>query len=217
MDNITKTDSGTLIVKGIEYNTYPPPGKLIKVMKKARAKEFISHGTLRFGSLEEYRKWENEVLGDVNDGNGMYTMDGHEYNTGSANEVFAWCLSLPEISKKRILEIANSNNYDCFVVIDSPLELFQRISKALGDEYNGDFILHCGPVSYGRGSEVDKVTLNNQQFHFNVFQKRTQYQDDKEYRLSITNYSLKNRYGSGVFAHIGNCSDIVHINELPNN
>lgn len=217
MNGIIKTDSGTFLVNGVEYNDYPPPGKLIKVMKRCRAKEFISHGTMRFGYLEEYRKWENEVLGDVNDGNGMYTMNGHEYNTGSANEVFAWCSSLPAISDKRILEIANSNKYECIVEISLPLELFQRISKALAIEYNGDFVLHCGPVSYDRGSEVDKETLNNQQFHFNVFQKGTKFQDDEEYRLSITNYSLKKIYDNGVFVHIGNCSDIVQIKELQAN
>lgn len=217
MNKVTKTDSGTFIVNGIEYNAYPPSGKLIKVMKRCRAEEFISHGTMRFGNLEEYRKWENEVLGDVNDGNGMYTMNGHEHSTGAANEVFAWCSSLPAISNKRILEIANSNKYECIVEISSPLELFQRISKSLISEYNGDFVLHCGTVSYDRGSEIDKETLNNQQFHLKVFQKGTKFQDDKEYRLSITNYSLKKLYGSGVFVHIGSCSDIVQIKELPTN
>lgn len=215
MNEITKTDSGTFIVNGVEYNGYPPPGKLIKVMKKCRAEELVSRGIMRFGNLEEYRKWENKILGDINDGNGMYTMNGHEYSTGSANEVFAWCSSLPAISNKRILEIANSNKYECIVEISSPIELFQRISKALTAEYNGDFILHCGPVAYDRGSEVDNETLNNQQFHFNVFQKSTNFQDDNEYRLSLTNYSLKKNYGSEVFVHIGNCSHFLQIKELP--
>ena len=215
MNAITKKDSGTFVVNGVEYNDYPPPDKLIKVMKKCRAEELISQGTMRFGNLEEYRKWENEVLGDINDGNGMYTMKGHEYNTGSANEIFAWCSSLATISNKRVLEIAESNNYECTIEISSPLELFQRISKALTTEYNGDFILHCGPVAYDRGSEVDKGILNSQQFHFNVFQKGTNFQEDSEYRLSLTNYSLKKNYGIGVFVNIGNCSDIVQIKELP--
>jgi len=215
MNEITKTVSGTFVVNAVEYNDYPPPGKIIKVMKKCRAEELVSRGTMRFGNLEEYRKWENQVLGDINDGNGMYTTNGHEYNTGSANEVYAWCSSLPTISNKRILEIANSNKYGCIVEISSPLELFQRISKTLTAKYHGDFILHCGPVAYNRGSEVDKDTLNSQQFHFNIFQKGTNFQDDNEYRLSLTNYSLKKNYGSGVFVHIGNCSDIVWIRELP--
>jgi hypothetical protein len=215
MKEITKTETGTFIVRGVEYNDYPPPGKLIKVMKRCRAEGLISHGTMRFGNLEEYRKWENEVLGDINDGNGVYTMDGHQYNTGSSNEVFAWCTSLPEISNKRVLEIAQSNEYECLVDISSPLEFFRHISKALSFEYNGDFILHCGSVSYDRGSEVDKATLNSQQFHFNVFQKDTKFQDDKEYRLSITNSSLKRCYGNGVFVNIGSCSDILQIKELP--
>ncbi len=215
MVGIIKTGMETLLVKGVEYNEYPPPVKLVKVMKRCWADELISKGAMRFGNLEVYRSWENKILGDENDGNGMYTMKGHQYNTGSANEVFAWCTSFPEISDKRILEIAKSNNYDCIVEINSPLELFQRISRALGNEYNGDFILHCGPVSYDRGSEVDKEALNSQQFHFNVFQKGINFQGDNEYRLSITNYSLKKNYGSVVFVHIGNCSDIVEIKELP--
>jgi hypothetical protein len=215
MMKISKTESGTLIVDGIEYNAYPPPGKLIKVMKRCRAEEFISQGTMRFGNLKEYRKWENKILGDENDGNGMYAMNGHQYNTGSVNEVFAWCTSLPEISNKRIREIAKSNNYDCIVEIISPLELFRRISKSLGGKYKGDFILHCGNVSYDRGYEVDKATLNNQQFHFNVFQKGTHFKSDKEYRLSITNYSMKTKYDECVFVTIGDCHDIIELKDLP--
>jgi hypothetical protein len=170
---------------------------------------------MRFGNLEGYRRWENKILGDENDGNGMYTMNGHPYNTGSANEVFAWCTSLQEISDKRILEIAKSNDYDCIVEIKSPLKLIERISVSLQSNYHGNLILHCGNVKYDRGREVDKETLNNQQFHFNVFQKNNKFQEDKECRLSITNYSLKKVYGDYVCFDIGNCSDLIKVKELP--
>jgi len=205
----------TVTVNNIEYNNYPPPERLIKVMKRDWAEKLVSQGSMRFGNLVEYREWENKVLGDINDGNGMFTMGGHEYHTDSANEVFAWCTSLATISNERVFEIAKSGQYECLVEISSPLELFKRISQYLKTKYNEDFTFHCGPVSYDRGSPVDKIALNSQQFHFNVFQKDKKFQSDSEYRLSITNCSLKKNYGSSVLVNIDSCSDIIQIKELP--
>ena len=117
MAGMIKTQTGTLYSKkeGVEYNEDPPPDKLVKVMKKRWAEELRLKGAIRFGNLEEYRNWENEILGDANDGKGMYVMNGDEYHTDSMNEIYAWCASLPGISHRRILEIAKSNNYDCVV------------------------------------------------------------------------------------------------------
>jgi hypothetical protein len=215
MNQINKTDSGTFFVEGVEYNDYPPPEKLIKVMKKSYAEEFISKGTMRFGSLESYRKWENKELGDVNDGIGMYAINGHEFTTGSANEVFAWCASKPSISSERVLEIAKESDYECIVEIISPIKLIRRIVKKLHFFLNEIYILHCGSISYDRGSEIEKQILNSQKFHYNVFQKRIKFCVDKEYRLSITNYLQGNYHRDSFFVHLGNCSDIVQIKDLP--
>ena len=73
MAYISKTQTGTYYLKegGVEYNEYLPPAKWVKVMKKRWAEELRLKGTIRFGNLEEYRNWENPILGDKNDGQGM--------------------------------------------------------------------------------------------------------------------------------------------------
>lgn len=184
-----KTQSGTYLADGIEYNEYPPTNKLIKVMHLQWAMELIQNGLIRFRNLEYYRQWENAQLGDPNDGNGLYHLDGHPMQAGSVNDVFAWCLSLPEISKARLLEMAKPDNYDCIITIKAPEEMFRRIQRYLQQNSRG-FSLHCGRVRYDRGSEVDKVTLNAQKFHYNVFQKAARFQEDKEYRVSIVDYAF---------------------------
>ena len=75
MADIIKTQTGTFYSEkeGVEYNEYPPPGKLIKVMKKFWAEKLRLKGAIRFGNLEEYRNWENEILGDANDGKVLAT------------------------------------------------------------------------------------------------------------------------------------------------
>ncbi|MDY6903286.1 MAG: hypothetical protein SWH61_01250 [Thermodesulfobacteriota bacterium] len=147
--------SKTMIVNGVEYNTYPPPSALVKVMKSRWAKELISFGSIRFGSLKSYREWENDILGDTNDGKGMFRMMGHPYNAGSINPVYAWCTSFPSITAERI-------------------------------------------------------------FLFNVFQKDPSFAPDMEYRLSLTDISLKPELKPEMILSIGDCSDIVTIEELPN-
>ena len=216
MANITKTLTGTFYSEkeGVEYNEYPPPAKLIKVMKKCWAKKLIE-GDIRFGNLEEYRSWENKVLGDKNEGQGMYVMRGHEYHTGSMNPVYAWCASLPGISHGRIWDIAKSNNYDYLVEIKCARKFIERISKSLQLKYweKSAPHLHCGKVKYDRGSKVSKKTLNKQKFHFNIFQKSSTFRKDKEYRLSITG-PLGPPHKECIFLDIGNCADIITIKKL---
>jgi hypothetical protein len=103
MNNLIYTKSGTVINKddGIEYNCYPPPQSLIKVMDRHWAKQLKEIGLIRFGSLEYYQKWENGVLGDPNDGKGLLHMNGHPYRMSSSNPVFVWCTSLQNISNTR--------------------------------------------------------------------------------------------------------------------
>ncbi len=214
MTEIIKTKTGTLVVAGTEYNKYPPPPKLLRVMKRCWADELINKGIFRFGNLEQYRKWENEILGDINDGHGMYKMNDHEYNTGSINSVYALCTSLPEISQQRINQIAKSNGYDCIVEINNPAQFINRITNYLTTTHKGDLHLHCGKIRYDRGNDVDKKTLNSQQFHHNVFQKNAVFSEDFEYRLSLTNCTFNEEFGDVVNVEIGNCSDIVKIKNL---
>ena len=217
MVDITKTLTGTFYSEkeGVEYNEYPPPAKLIKVMKKCWAEELKLKGAIRFGNLEEYRSWENKVLGDKNDGQGMHAVNGHEYHTGSMNPIYAWCASLPGISHGRIREIAKSNHYDCLVEIKCARKFIERISKSLHSKCQGNSTLrlHCGKVQYDRGNVVSIGTLNNQKFHFNVFQKSSTFRKDKEYRLSITG-PLRPPHKKCISLDIGNCSDIITIKKL---
>ena len=224
MADIIKTQKGTFYSEkeGVEYNEYPPPAKLIKVMKKRWAEELKLKGAIRFVSLEEYRKWENSILGDTNDGKGMYVMSGHEYHTDSMDEIYAWCASLPGISHRRILDIAESSDYDCLVEIKCARKFIERISKSLHskDRRNSTLHLHCGKVQYNRGDKVSIGTLNNQKFHFNIFQKSSTFREDKEYRLSLTRVPIIPCTRTGhlepeyISLHIGNCSYIITIKKL---
>ena len=213
---IIKTQTGTLVVKGIEYNEYLPPSKLLRVMKRCWAAELINKGSFRFGSLEQYRKWENKVLGDPNDGLGSYKINGHRYNTGSINDIYALCTSLCEktetILEERIKQIAKSNGYDCIVEINDPKEFINRIADYVHSTHR-DLRLHCGKIKYDRGNEIDKKTLNSQPFHHNVFQKDAAFSEDHEFRISVTNCGNK-KLGDFVTVKIGSCSDILKIKRI---
>lgn len=100
-DGIITTRSGTMLVDGVEYNTYPPPEALVKAMERRWAEALLNEGAIRFGSLGWYRQWEDGVLGDPDDGEGMFHVDGHSYESGSINPIYAWCTSLPDITPDR--------------------------------------------------------------------------------------------------------------------
>lgn len=205
-----------MIVDGVEHSTYPPPVALVKAMERHWAETLLKQGAMRFGSLATYRQWENAVLGDPNDGEGMFRKDRHPYETGSTNPVYAWCASMPTITVDRTLLIAKHGRYDCVVRVHEPLLLIQRVHAALV-RTNKTLLLHCAEVSYNRGAEVDKQTLNSQKFHFNVFQKDPAFGPDMEYRLSLTDASLRSEPKPFVKVVVGECSDIMSIEELPNN
>lgn len=208
----TETQTGTLLADGIEYNEYPPPQLLLKAMEKQWAKKLIEVGLVRVNNLEYYRRWENEHLGDPNDGMGLFHSEGGPMQIDSMNEIYAWCLFLPEISSARLCKIAE-NSYDCTVTIHSPEELFRRMQKYLL-EHEKDCLIHCGTVNYNRGIEVDGKCLNSQKYNFNVFQKGQRFQDDKEYRVSIVNHSFKQRQDDYLELILGDCTDIISVQPL---
>jgi len=212
---LTRTQTGTVIVNGIEYSEYPPPQQLVKAMERKWAEQLVGDGLMRLRKLEYYRRWENELLGDPNDGEGLYHLHGHPIQTGSANDVYAWCLSLPIIEHSRLLLLAQNGGYDCMLVIHAPEKFFRKVVTFLSQHRKG-FILHCGLVNYNRGEEVDKNTLNSQKFHFNVFQKAPRFKDDKEYRIAITNSTFNRLPNDHLDLLLGDCSDIMSIEALPN-
>jgi len=212
----TKTQSGTVFVNRIEFNEYPLPQKLVKMMERKWAEAVLKNGLVRLRKLEYYRKWENKLLGDPNDGEGLYHSAGHPIRTGSHNDVYAWCLSLPIIEQSQVLLLAQCGGYDCMVVLHEPEEFFKRVQNYLS-KYRKNFTLHCGLVNYNRGVEVDKKTLNSQKFHFNVFQKEARFKNDMEYRMSITNSTFSRLTEVYLDLSLGDCGDIMSIEILPNN
>jgi len=211
---IRRTRSSTLIVNGIEYNEYPSPGQLVKLMERKWANELLNSGSVRLRKLEYYRRWENDLLGDPNDGEGLYHRRGHPMEAGSINDVYGWCLSLPDIPSTRISLLAHHGGYDCMVRIHAPEEFFRRAQDWLSAHLNG-FLLHCGRVNYNRGEEVDEQTLKSQKFHFNVFQKDPRFQDDMEYRMAVTNSTFTSLPGDHLDLALGDCTDIISIEDLP--
>ena len=89
------TQSGTVFVNDIEYNEYPPPSSIIKATKLEWAQKLRNEGKIYLHSFDYYQLLENPELGDKNEGQGLYYLNGHPMETGSSNEVFIWCGSLP--------------------------------------------------------------------------------------------------------------------------
>lgn len=212
---ITQTETGTFLVRGIEYNEYPPPQQLRKVMELKWANKLIKKGVIRVRTSEYYRQWENDLLGDTKDGYGLYRLERHPMQIDTVNDVYAWCLSLPKISDKHLCAIAEQGKYNCTIMVHKMDILLIRIQAYLQRHYKG-FRMHCGVVKYDRGAEVDKGTLDSQKFHFNIFQKATRFQGDKEYRVSIINCTFEKIDKNYLDIYIGNCNDIISMQPLPN-
>lgn len=217
MFSMMTTKSGTAFIGGVEYSDYPPPAGLVKVMERRWAQKLLASGSMQFGNLVSYRRWENEVLGDPNDGHAMYMMNGHPYQLGSANPIYAWCAARLEISADRLLLLAEHGKYDCVVRVHEPLALIQRVRAALTGD-NSIFHLQCSQVSYNRGAVVSKDTFIRIQnkFQSNVSEKDPRFSPDKEYRLWLTDSSRRPARKAHVDVEIGECSDILSIEELPN-
>jgi hypothetical protein len=213
---ITETQTGTSLVNEIEYNEYPPPQQLRKAMERQWADELVQNGLIRLRKLEYYRELENDLLGDPNEGQGLYHLERHPMQTDSVNDVYAWCLFLPDIGSERLLALAEEGEYDCTVVIHAVENLLARMQKYLRQHYGGLW-LHCGYVQYDRGAEVNKEILRSQKFHFNVFQKAPRFRDEREYRVSITNCTFERRVENYLDLHLGDCRDIISIQPLLDN
>ena len=200
----------TIFKIGIEYNEYPPPLVLIKVMKRCWADKFIRHGCMRFGSLESFGVLESEILRDELEGCGKVVRRGIPCTIESANNIYAWCSLKSCIAYARIMELAESAGYDCLVRIRDPKTLIQRVQAELVKHKSTPRLLHCGAVTYNKGSASGK-----QKFHFNIFQKDSIFSADCEYRLALTNADMYSKYQKADCLKIGNCSDIACIESLP--
>jgi len=174
----------------------------------------MEKGSVRLGKLEYYRRWENRLLGDPNDGKGLFHLDRNPLQTDSGNEVYAWCLSLRNITQDHILRLVGASGYNCILVVDAPEEFFRRVKDWLSKHLNA-YWLHCGMVTYNRGESVDNATANAQKFHFNVFQKALRFHQDMEYRMSVTDLTFGRRTEDHLDIEIGNCHDIMSIRALP--
>ena len=202
-----------MFLNGIEYNEFPPPSRLIKVMSKEFALRLVEEGELRIWNLEFFRKWENRTLGDINDGNSLFHLNGHRITVGSINDVYAYCFSHLKISDRQINLNARSQGYDCVVTVNNPIIFFGKINAWLVSNRPG-FRIHCGDVNYTRGDELSKADLNSQNFHYNIFQKSKCFLEDKEYRLSITNSTFKKLNDQYIDLDIGNCAGLLSIKSL---
>lgn len=201
-----------LVFEGVEYVSYPPPREVVKLTQRVWAEQMVAMGTIRFGGLAFYRAWENTVLGDPEDGEGILTVDGHAYTTGSSNPIFAWCSSMPSVSRERLRILAQHGDYDCCVRV---LDLAAFIARVKGALVGRKLWLHCGEVAYNKREEVSIGMLNSQRFHFNVFQKNGSFAEDREYRLALTDLSCSYAEVDDVKLTLGPCADILRIEALP--
>ena len=211
--NSKKTKSGTIVVDDIEYNECPP-SRLVKMMSCCWATKLVNKGMLRIRHLDYFRKRENSVLGDPNEGKGLFHLNGRSMNIESSSDVYIWCSSFPAISKERMRLLAKQgDDYNCKLVIHDPHSLIQKISDWLSRNIQGSWV-QCGAVCYNRGEEVSKSTLNSQKFHCNVFQKAESFSEDNEYRVSVTirnSNKLKQKY---IDLNLGDCRELLSIEKL---
>lgn len=208
MKKIQITKSGTVVVNGIEYNEYPSPSSLIKATERKWALKLRDEGFLRLNSAYFYQTLEDPELGDRNEAKGMLKLNGHPIETSSINELFIWCSAIPEASPK-ILKSLNPS-YDVIVRIYNVDEFVKRIVSTAKSR-NYALYPHIGRVKYNRGKEVSKDVLNNQQWHYNVFQKSSNYAHQEEYRLSFSNINFKRIEKNYLDLSLGKCSDIIEI------
>lgn len=101
----------TCIVDNVFYDSYPPPVIIVKAMKSEHARLCKDYGHINFGNLENYRSWENNILGDASDGHGGYKIDDGLFRRGTVNQVYAFCASFPTILKSRLELFAKSEGY----------------------------------------------------------------------------------------------------------
>ena len=125
MSPILKTQSGTLIHNGIEFNKFPPPSSLIKAMERKWAILLRERGQIRLSSTKYYQKLEKLELGDRNEGLGMLRLEGHQIESSSVNEVYIWCCAYPETSIN-VLKSLNKPAYDIIICILDEIRNYER-------------------------------------------------------------------------------------------
>lgn len=206
MSVIIKTDWGTVVEDGIEYNEHPYPPSLIKATEAKWARKLKDCGVIRLNSIRFYQSLENAELGDRNEGNGMLRLNGRPMESGSVNEVFIWCSAL-NTTPHEILK-GFSANYDTIIEIMDVVEFTKRIQKAALD-VGYDLTPHLGLVQYNRGEEVTKKVLNEQKWHSNVFQKDGGYSHQQEYRFAFSNFTFNHIGSDYIDLVLGNCNDII--------
>lgn len=184
MRKIQKTQNGTVLLDGIEFNQFPAPFTLIKAMERKWALRLRDKGCIRLRSVQYYQKLESSELGDRNEGQGMFKLHGDPIEMDSLNKVFIWCSSYSDTDPDVLKNLDPS--YDTIIHMQNVKGFVDRIvSTARSKGYT--LQPHIGAISYNRGDEVSKVVLDNQKWHYNIFQKDKSYAHQKEYRLSFTN------------------------------
>jgi hypothetical protein len=156
-------------------------------MKRQFADMLRDEGRFRVCNLAYYKNWENGLLGDVCEGDGLFHLDGNPMYLSHSNDVFIWCTALPTISVSRIREISLEGDYDCVVRINNFPRFIAMVRSVLMRSHSV-FGVHCGVVQYNRGDNVTKAELNRQKFHANVFQKSSHFSRDCEYRICLVDY-----------------------------
>jgi hypothetical protein len=208
------TLSGTYLRDGVEYLSFPPPNTLIKAMELRFAERFLEFGEMKFGSLGEYRTWENKALGDADEGEGMYRIGEHSYETGSINPIYVWCASDERVDQETLVGNSKEAGYDCIIRVLDPKALVKRIQGAIARS-NLRLRLHCSHVVYDRGAVVSKVQLNKKPYLFNVFPKKESYAKDFEYRMALVDIALRSISESRLLLSVGRCSDIAVLDRAP--
>ncbi|MES9854546.1 MAG: hypothetical protein ABW170_22245 [Candidatus Thiodiazotropha sp. L084R] len=210
MNDIFQTEMNTVVVDGVEYFEHPPPSSIVKAMELGWATKLVKKGNVRLRPLSYYREIELPEIGDVNEGNGQWHMEGNPMELGSVNEDYVWCGSLSDTDRETLLGL--DGKYDTVVHISDVSLFTQRIAETARDT-GWQLAPHIGQVNYDRGREVSKSQLQALPWQSNVFQKDLQYAHQREYRLAFTETSLKGRREEYIDLLLGDCSEFISIEE----
>ena len=182
----------------------------MKAMEKEWARKLVNDGNVRLRPLRYYRAIEAPEIGDKNEGNGQWLMEGNPMELGSVNEVYVWCGALPDTDRETLLRL--DGKYDAVVEITNISRFTKRIAKAARDA-GWQLAPHIGQVNYDRGRKITKSELRALPWQSNVFQKDSQYAHQREYRLAFTETSLEGRKSEYIDLLLGDCSEFISIKE----
>lgn len=207
MRELTSTKTGTLVIDDLEFNE-PPPSCLIRATELEWATRLRDDGVIRLNSVEHYRRVDNPELGDRNEGQGVFYINGRKYTAESCNDVYIWCCALPDTSQDILGSLSPA--YDCIITITDPIKFTKRVCSQL-NKLDVVFAPHVGEVAYTREAEVSKQVLNSQKYSYNIFQKGILHAHQAEYRLSFSNISFRRLNRQNLDLILGNCNDVVRI------